>query len=454
MDPHADYPSPPPGCPAHHGGGLTPLYGPEFADNPDAVYATLRQYGPAAPVELAPGVPATLVTEYATALKVLQNPGTFAKDSRRWRSFNEGRIPMDSPVVPMMAYRPNCLFTDGDEHLRLRQAVIDSMARIDSHRSSRHVQRVAAYLVEQFSARGSADLLQEYAKPLPVLVINELFGCPADIGDRLVYGMSNIFDGNDPEKANAELTQGLIELVALKRRQPGDDVTSWLMEHPSRLSDEEMIHQLVLLVGAGMEPLQNLIANSLRLLLSDHHSDSGLGGDLLVEDAVDQVLWNSPPIANYAAHYPVYDVNLPGVRLAEGEPVLISFAAANTDPALADSRQVLSKRAHLAWGAGPHSCPAKDPAQLVTVLAIEELLKHLPDIELAVPADRLSWRQGPFHRALNFLPARFTPIRREVERSAPPRQGNDVHSSANAPQAPQKAKSGSRWSAFLAWWRM
>ncbi|WP_234347285.1 cytochrome P450 [Streptomyces specialis] len=422
MNSHPDFASPPPGCPAHQHSGEdaqdqqeteapVPLYGPEFAASPESYYDYLRQFGPAAPVELSPGVQAMLVTDYTAALHVLQNPERYSKDARRWRDFNEGRVSEDNPAVPMLGYRPNCLFTDGAEHMRLRQAVTDSLARVDTHRLSRHIERVSTYLVGQFAHRGTVDLLHDYAKMLPLLVFNEIFGCPPEIGDRLIYGTSGIFDADaDAENANKELTQGLLELVALKRAHPGEDITSWLMQHSAKLTDEEMIHQLVMLISAGTEPERNLIANGLRLVLSDERFSGGrYGGSLLVEDALDEVLWDAPPMANYAPHYPVQDTELFGVPLEAGELVLISFAAANTDPALPSSRHTLSKRAHLGWSAGPHACPAKDPAQLIAVIAIEKLLNQLPDIELAVPVDSLVWRPGPFHRALASLPARFTP---------------------------------------------
>ncbi|MDJ0462427.1 cytochrome P450 [Streptomyces sp. H27-C3] len=451
-------PAPPPGCPAHNSGASVPLHGPEFAADPQGFYEHLRGYGPAGPVELAPGVEAMLVTDYTAALHVLQNPDVFARHSRHWRALSEGRVQLDSPVLPMMAYRPNCLFTDGAQHLRLRQAVTESLARIDTHRMSRHVDRVAAYLIDQFNGHGEADLIAEYAQLLPLLVFNDLFGCPAEIGDRLLHGFSGIFDGVDVERANEILTQSLFELVTLKRAQPGEDITSWLMQHEAGLTDEEMIHQLVMLIGAGTEPTQNLIANALRLLLSDEKYSGGRHtAGLLVEDAINDVLWNSPPIANYAAHYPVYDVDLGGVGVAAGTPVVISFAAANSDPALSSnsaSGQMLSKRAHLAWGAGTHACPAKDPALLIAVLAIEKLLNSLPDIDLAVPVDMLAWRPGPFHRALKSLPARFTPERKERRAPAPhgvgvPGPGN------NQAQATQSApQRGKWWSGFLTWWKV
>ncbi|GGV03443.1 cytochrome P450 [Kitasatospora herbaricolor] len=409
------HPAPPPGCPAHNADGAPaafgfPLYDKEFATDPDAVYAHLRQYGAAAPVELYPGVRATLVTSYAAALDVLRTPETFSKDPRRWKDLNRGVIAPDSPALPMMAYRPNALFTDGEDHARLRGAINDSLEQVDPVALRGYVERSADVLIDRFAALGEADLVRDYARTLPLLVFNELFGSPAEFGDRLVAGMSGIFDGVDAERANQELTACLLELVALKRSRPGPDITSWLMSHPSRLTDEEMLHQLVLLMGAGTEPQLNLITNALRLLLSDDRFAGSLaGGSLPVDDALDEVLWTDPPMANYAVHFPVRDAELGGVRLPAGDPVVISFSAANNDPTLAAEHRT-GNRAHLAWSAGPHTCPAQSPARLIATVAVEKLLDRLPDLELGVPADELPWRPGPFHRALAALPVRFPPV--------------------------------------------
>ncbi|KPI17686.1 hypothetical protein OK074_1707 [Actinobacteria bacterium OK074] len=384
-------------------GGRCPLHGADFAADPQGVYDKLRAEGPAAAVELAPGVPATLVIEHETALRVLQNTTVFSRDARRWKDLVGGRIGLDSPVLPMMAYRPNCLFTDGTVHLRLRKAVTESLDRLNIPRIRRDIEPIAAYLIDQFSERGRADLINEYAKLLPLLLFNKLFGCPADIGDRVTTSMSALFDGQDVLRANDELTAALMELIAVKRREPADDITSWLIEHPADLGDEELKDQLVMLIGAGVEPERNLIGNGLLVLLSG----TGRAG-MVIEEALDQVLWENPPIANYATHYPLQDIDLGGVPVDAGTPLMISFAAANSDPALTEARRARSRGAHLAWGAGPHGCPAKSPATVIAVTAIETLLNALPDLRLAVPEESLVWRPGPFHRALAALPVRFS----------------------------------------------
>ncbi|MFF1273152.1 cytochrome P450 [Streptomyces marokkonensis] len=422
-----------------------------FATDPHQVYDRLRAHAPAGPVELAPGVDATLVVEHEMALRVLQNTELFARDARRWKALNEGRIGMDSPVLPMMAYRPSCLFTDGAVHLRLRKAVVDSLARLNTTRIRRDVEPIADYLIDRFSERGRADLLADYAKLLPLLLFNKLFGCPADIGDTITTSVSAIFDGKDALRANEELTACLMELIALKRRQPGDDVTSWLIQHPAGLTDEELKDQLVLLMGAGIEPERSLISSTLMLLLS------GAGGrqsGMLIEEAVDHVLWNQTPIANYATHYPVQDVDLGGHVAEANTPVVISFAGANGDPALEEARRAHSKGAHLAWGAGPHACPAKDPAQVIATTAIERVLNALPDLTLAVPEKELEWRPGPFHRSLVALPVTFspTPATRTAaairDRSTAP-GAQPMPAAASGPARQDSARRKGFWSSFL-----
>ncbi|MEU6772469.1 cytochrome P450 [Streptomyces sp. NPDC046759] len=423
-----------------------------FAADPHHLYDRLRAHGPAGPVELAPGVDATLVVGHEMALRVLQNTTLFARDSRRWKALNEGRIALDNPVLPMMAYRPNCLFTDGAVHLRLRKAVTDSLARLNITRVRRDVEPIADYLIDQFSERGRADLLNDYAKLLPLLLFNKLFGCPADIGDSLTSAMSAMFDGNDAQRASEDINSCLMELVALKRRRPDDDVTSWLIQHPAGLTDEELRDQLIILMGAGVEPERNLICNALLLLLSP--GTSGRDSGLLIEEAIDHVLWNQTPIANYATHYPVQDVDLGGVVAEANTPVVISFAAANSDPALAEAGRNHGKGAHLAWGAGPHACPAKDPAQVIAVTAIEKILNALPDLTLAAPEKDLQWRPGPFHRALVALPVAFSPTPATRMASALPSRTVPAAAEHPLPTAPtatrqEPARKKGFWSTFL-----
>ncbi|MCF1595007.1 cytochrome P450 [Streptomyces muensis] len=455
MQQHFDPSGTPAGCPAH---GNIRLYGPEFGSDPERHYAQLRSKGPSAPVDIAPDVEVELVTSYDAALYILQNPGSFVRDARRWNALNEGRVPADSPALPMMAYRPNALFSDGAAHARLRQAVTDSLATVNQVQLVRQTQQSADYLISRFSNEplGQAELMAAYAQPLPLLVFSDLFGCPPEIGDRVIVGISGIFEGTPG--ADETLGAALAELIALKRREPGEDLTTRLMVHSARLTDEEVLHQLVTLLSGGTMPLTAAIGTSAALYLSDDWQ-SGLP----IEDAVVQTLWNYAPIANYAGHYPVHDVELNGRTVKAGDPILISFAAANTDPKLTEHREQLSAKAHLAFGAGPHACPAKDPAFLIASTAVESLLNRLPDVELRVPFKELAWAPTPWSRSLVTVPVRFSPrvvssaaaARSAAARSTQPAQSSSAPQPAPAPRpahaAPQPK--GGLFSRFLAWTR-
>ncbi len=392
------------GCPAH--AGRTPLYGPEFTEEPQRVYAQLRHHGSVAPVELAPGVSATLVIGYDTALEVLRNPATFSKDPSSWQR----AVPPSSPVLPIMGYRPNCQFGDGNEHARLREAITDSLGRVNPNALREHVEHTAQALINDFGPTGEADLRAEYAELLPLRVLIQLFGCPPDDEQRILADVREIWHGPNAEEADRDLDTYLRDLVSLKRERPGLDLTSWLMAHAAHLTDEEMRHQLGLFVRVGLTAEQNLITNALRLLLCGERFAGDLtGGTLPVEDALDEVLWTEPPLANYAMTYPTRDVDLARVRLVRDQPVVISLVAANTD-AKSASACTVGNRAHLAFGAGPHSCPAQRLARLIASVALEQLLDRLPEMRLAQPADQLTWHAGPFQRALTALPVRFPPV--------------------------------------------
>jgi cytochrome P450 len=219
-----------------------------------------------------------------------------------------------------------------------------------------------------------------------------------------------------------------------------------------------VLHQLVTLLSGGTAPLTAVIGTSSALYLDEEWQDG-----LPVEDAVSQSLWNYAPIANYAAHYPTHDVELSGRVVRANDPVLISFAAANTDPKLTEHRQQLSAKAHLAFGAGPHACPAKDPAFVIAVAAVEALLNRLPDVEMRVPFKTLAWAPSPWSRSLVTVPIRFSPrtvpsmATRPAQPQAPQQPGTaEQRSGAQAPRpasasAPQQK--GGMFSRFLAWTR-
>ncbi|MEU4315800.1 cytochrome P450 [Nocardia sp. NPDC024068] len=392
------------GSPVDASGPHIPLYTEDFAADPHRVYRDMRRrFGSLAPVELSPGVPATLVIGYHTAVRILNDPEHFPADPRMWQR----GIPDDCPVLPMMEYRPNPLRTVGNDRLRYRSAAVSAIGGVDMHELHAVIEEISISLINSFCVDGHCDVVGQYASPLIFAVLNSMLGCPPELGHRAARGLAAMFDTVGAAEGNAAQADALLELARLKRVQPGSDITSRLVRHHAQLTDEETRQQLALLYGAGTEPPQNLIANTLLLMLTDERfAATVLDGSLSTRDALDEVLFSDPPLANYCISYPRQPMLIDGIWLPAHQPVVISMAACNNDPAI-KSGGLTDNRSHLAFGVGPHGCPARPVALLIVQDALDQLLDAIPEMELAVPASELRWRPGPFHRALVSLPVTF-----------------------------------------------
>ncbi|MGV9678801.1 cytochrome P450 [Nocardia sp. NPDC003482] len=400
-------------CPAGHaspvdvGDELVPLHTPGFAQDPHRVYREMRRrYGNLAPVELAPGVEATLVLGYTTALRILNDPDHFPADPRIWQK----SVPADSPILPMMGWYPAARYNSGLAHARYRTPSRAAIDAIDLHALHQILEDHAVTVINGFCGSGKADVLGGYARPLVLRILNHVVGCPPEIGERVAAGMAARFEaGAAAEDGMRLLHTALMDLIRHKHKVPGPDMTSILISHEHRLSDAEVFAQLMSIYGAAAEALPNLITNTIVLMLTDERFGGNLlDGSLCTRDALDEVLFTDPPMANFCTTYPRQPTLLDDTWLPAHKPVVISIAACNNDPASTAGERT-GNRSHLAWSAGPHRCPARQPAYQIAQDAIDQLLDALPDLTLARPLAELHWRPGPFHRALTALPVTFTP---------------------------------------------
>ncbi|MCX5114855.1 cytochrome P450 [Streptomyces sp. NBC_00378] len=396
------------------------LHGAEHAANPQRSYELLRRQGPVGVAEVAPGVVVNLVTDYRAALDLLQDTDTWTKDTRGWLP----QVPEDSPIRPLVEWRPSLFFADGEAHAHLRRVITDSFSLLDPHDVRALTFRFADTLLREFADSGTVDLVGQYAQQLPLMVFNALFGMPDEDGPRLVWALGAMMDSDPERQALGGQAFGayLENLYGTKAAQRGHDLTSWFIDHPNGLSQEEAVNQILITLGAGNEPLCNLIANTLvRLLSDDRYFGTLTTGSLPIQHAIDDALWHDAPLANYSVHFPKKDVTFHGARIPAGSPVMVSYAAANSCPhsGIPTDGYRSGNKAHLAFAAGPHTCPARDVATLIATAAIERLLTYLPDIELDVPADRLTYRPGAVHRTLTALPARFTPLTPDANGATP-----------------------------------
>lgn len=392
----------------------TPIYGEQLdGDRMPLLYEQLRaEHGPVAPVSVAPGINAWLVLGHRELLRLTREEQDFSHDPRRWGQLREGRVPADSPILPMVGWRPALLFADGQQHRRMRAAVSDALARINGHELRRGVRATAERLIAEFADGKRADLVSDYARKLPLMVITGLLGLDEPTGQELVKAIAGLVVANaDSADASKRMGAILLALIEEKRHRPGNDVTSALLHHPAGLTDEEVLHNLVVMFVAGNQTTVNWIATTLRILLCDPAFRSSLsGGHLSVDDALDLVLWRFPPTQNFPARYATRDLRFGGQDVRAGDMLILGLAAANADPDILpeDGVPVVGNRSHLAFGAGPHTCPAQDPARLITRTAVDTIRHRLPDLELAVPETELAWIKSPWSKGLAALPVRFT----------------------------------------------
>ncbi|MGW0908374.1 cytochrome P450 [Streptomyces sp. NPDC002853] len=413
--PHPAAGLPPTSCPvAGSPAPATALYGPHLdGDAMSSLYEQLRgAHGPVAPVSIAPGVDAWLVIGHRELLQLTRDEQDFSHDPRRWSLLREGRVPADSPILPMVGWRPALLFADGQQHRRMRAAVSAALAGINGHELRRTVRAEAEQVIVSFAERSEADLVADYARQLPMRVITALLGVDDRTGRQLVEAVAGTVAATSAS-ADASKRMGamLLQLIEEKRRRRGNDITSALLHHPARLTDEEVLHNLVVMFVAGNQTTVNWIATTLRILLCDPQFRSSLtGGHLSVDDALDLVLWRFPPTQNFPARYATRDMTFGGQSIRTGDMLILGLAGANADPQILpdDGTPVVGNRSHLAFGAGPHICPAQDPARLITRTAVDTIRHRLPDLELAIPQADLEWIKSPWSKGLASLPVRFT----------------------------------------------
>lgn len=397
------------------------LYGEHLAGDPAELYRSMRsEFGGVAPVLLDGDIPAWLVLGYREAHQVSSSPLLFGRDCRRWNMWDA--VPGDWPLLPFVGWAPSVMFTEGSEHQRRAGAIGDALDAIGRTDLSAICERVADQLIDTFAGEGKADLIAEYANHIPIQVVARLYGIPESQTPALVQDIADSLDV--AEKANAAHERNharMQELVRARRDKPAADVPSRMIAHPSRLTDDEIVMDLLVVMAAAQQPTANWIGNTLRLMLADDAFSLTLqGGRSSVSQALTEVLWKDTPTQNFIGRWAVQDCEVGGQRIRKGDLLILGLAAANTDPqiSLAPSGDT-ANRAHLSFGQGEHGCPFPAPelAEVIAKMAVEVLLDRIPDVTLAVPPEDLRWRPSLWMRGLFSLPVEFTPVYRFTRRA-------------------------------------
>lgn len=416
------------------------------------MYEELRaEHGTVAPALLHDDVPIWVVLGHSENLHMVRNPSQFCRNTRLWSALQDGTVKPDNPLMPHFAWQPICSHAEGDEHLRLRGAVTGAMSTIDHRGIRRYINRATQQLVNKFCGQGRADLVGQFAEHLPMVVMCEILGMPEEYNDQIVQAARDMPKGSETAIAsNAYLMDVLMRLTARRRADPRDDFTSHLINHPANLTDDEVGQHLRIILVAAYEATANLIANVMRVVLTDPRFRAQLnGGQMTVPQAVEQSLWDEPPFSTVLPYIAKQDTELGGQRVRRGDALILGIAPGNVDPRVRPDPKahMHGNRSHLAFGGGPHECPGQDIGRVIAEVGVDALLTRLPDVQLACDEDELGWWASISNRHLVELPVKFEakPQQDVMARPAHPlalqRSSNWLVSTPQSKTAPPEATS-------------
>ncbi|WP_309888601.1 cytochrome P450 [Archangium sp.] len=400
---------------------MSPLTPPDFGSqrfkaNPFPYYARLREEAPVFRM-LAPGnEPAWLVTRYEDVNQVLKH-ARLSKD--RFGSMT----PEQAARMPWFVkfFKPlmqNMLGRDPPDHSRLRSLVHKAFTPRLIERLRSRVQTLSDGLLDKAQRKGSMDLVDDYALRVPVTIIAEMLGVPAS-DYRKFQRWSNRLTSNSSMTdvllsipSMVMFDRYLRKLIAERRSSPGDDLLTALIqaeEAGDKLTPDELVSMVFLLLVAGHETTVNLIAGGTLALLQHPEQLERLRKDpTLIEPAVEELLRYASPVEVSTERFAREEFSMGGVTIPPGELVFAVLASANRDerqfkdPDTLDLGREPNK--HVSFGMGIHYCLGAPLARLEGQIAIQTLVNRFPDLRLAKPVESLKWRTGALIRGPKRLP--------------------------------------------------
>ncbi|HYM30329.1 MAG TPA: cytochrome P450 [Candidatus Cybelea sp.] len=401
-----------------HAPEAEPLFNPlspDFIRDPYPSYHRLREI---APMFLTP-LGFYVASRNADVAFVLRDK-SFGKDFVGNVSRRYGKQVFDEPVFSSMSHW--MLQLDPPDHTRLRGLVVKAFTarRVEDMRP--RIRQIVDETLDRVEAQGRMDLIADFAYRLPVTVICDMLGIPE--GDRDYFLANSRVGGRllDPvpltrqeiDAANQEnltIADYFRKLFDLRRRQPGEDLTTQLVQaedEGGKLTEEELTANIILLFGAGHETTVNLIGNG---LLALHRNPDQLAllkaRPDLIGTAIDEFLRYDSSV-QLTGRTAVSDVDVGGTLIPKGASVLSLLGAANRDPAAypnPDKLDITRQNVRpMSFGGGIHYCLGAQLAKIEAEIAITELLKRLPDLKLD-DANNPEWRPTFVLRGLARLPA-------------------------------------------------
>jgi cytochrome P450 PksS len=396
------------------------IVSPQFKADPFPVLASLRASQPVCRTALPDKTPVWLITRYEDVATLFKDD-RFVKDKRKAMTAEQLR---KMPWVPPM-FRPlerNMLDLDPPDHTRLRTLVHKAFTPGLVARMRDRIQALADELLAQITPKGECDLIADYALPLPMIIITEILGVPTRDRNKFHKWSKAVVSLSSPHPTLRVIPnvwmflRYLRRFFEMRRRDPRDDLTTALItaeEAGDKLSRDELLAMVFLLLIAGHETTINLIGNGMLALLEHPEAMNRLRQDpLLIKSAVEELLRYTSPVLMSTERYAREDVTLHGVTIPRGEMTLGVIGSANRDEAVFPDPDELDitrePNRHLAFGQGIHFCLGAPLARLEGEIAINTLLRRTSGLRLSVAPESLRWRPSMMLRGLESLPISFS----------------------------------------------
>ena len=334
--------------------------------------------------------------------------------SREWHTFCSGKGSRPESSVPSM------INFDAPEHTKRRRLVGAGFTprRVADHEP--FLRRAVNTLIDNVIDDGRCDIVRDIATPLPMLMIGELMGLPSEDNDKLLHWSDLFATGGEEirsevEHAVVEWNDYIMTKVHERRGGDGQDLVSLVVNaewEGQRLSDIDVMFETMLVLVGGDETTRHVISGGVAALLQHPDQMARLRSDpSLLPTAIEEMLRWSTPVRNMN-RTATTDVDVNGMRIREGDRVLLLYPSANRDERVfADPHRFDVGRTpneHVAFGAyGRHHCLGAPLARLELRIMFEELLRRLDDIRLT--SDHIAWRRGNFVLGPNSVPVSFRP---------------------------------------------
>ena len=390
---------------------------PDYIRDPYPFYERLRNTDPVHLTEHR----SYLASRHAEASLVLRDK-RFGKDFVERTVRRYGPKIMEEPVFRSMSHW--MLQQDPPDHTRLRGLVVKAFTarRVEDMRP--RIQQVVDQTIDAVIDSGHMDLIEDFAFRLPVTIICDMLGIPEEHREAFYKGSRDGGRILEPvpmtqeeiaqaNAGNAMARMYFEQLFELRRREPGDDLTTQLVqaeEDGSKLTNEELTANIILLFGAGHETTVNLIGNG---LLALHRNPDQLAllksNPSLITNAIEEFLRYDSSV-QLTGRVALQDIpDLGGKKIPKGETVLCLLGSANRDPAAyhdhPDRLDITRPNIRpLSFGGGIHHCLGAQLARIEAEIAISTLLRRLPELRLD-DADNPEWRPTFVLRGLKRLPA-------------------------------------------------